>query len=132
MSTVLNAMDGVMPAFGVIRFFSANDPNVIASNEALASRFHRLLYFDKPKFGQIKEQIKRVYKNSRIDSILLGIFSGTVDKYNLNMRQITDFLCRFLDEEDPLKEAVNNLESWIDEINKFNDYKTLVCQTVKK
>jgi replication-associated recombination protein RarA len=37
-STFLNALDGVEPADGVIRFFTANDTEVIANNRALISR----------------------------------------------------------------------------------------------
>ena len=110
MSSLLNAIDGVMPAFGVIRFFSANDPNIISGNEALSSRFKRLLFFDKPNDFQKIEQIKRVYINNNLDNKLIKLFIEKISECNLNMRQITDYLCRFLDEEKPLEIAFDKLE----------------------
>src|SRR5204862_4186005 len=61
MSSILNALDGIFPSFGVIRFFSANTTNIISKNKALQTRLNRIFYFDKPNKEQFIKQVENVY-----------------------------------------------------------------------
>lgn len=122
MSSILNALDGVFSAIHVIRFFSANDPKIINKNGALASRMNRTLFFDLPNIDQIKEQINRVYGNT-CEYELLNQLAIKFANNKLSMRYITNYLCRFLDENDKLSMAYNHFSAYIDELINFNKYK---------
>lgn len=122
MSSILNALDGVFSATNVIRFFSANDPKIINKNSALSSRMNRTLFFDLPNIDQIKEQINRVYGNI-CDYELSNQLAIKFASNKLSMRYITNYLCRFLDENDKLLMAYNHFDAYIDELVNFNKYK---------
>lgn len=122
MSSILNALDGIYPAFGVIRFFSANDPSVISKNSALNSRINRHFFFDKPNLDQIKQQINNVYHRKNLDNNLIEKFINFVSGKGLNMRQITNYLCQFLNFENPMEKVVEEMTQWVDNINDFLKY----------
>lgn len=122
MSAVLNALDGIYPAFGIIRFFSANNPEVINKHGAIRTRINRSFLFDTPTIEQVAKQIKNVFLNKRLDDDLINVFVDKIEKYKFSMREITHYLCRYLDEENPMQSVVNDLNDWLDEINEFRHY----------
>jgi len=125
MSAVLNALDGVFPAYNVIRFFSANDPNIISSNGALLSRMNRVMYFDLPNNEQIKNLIMNAFPN-KINQNLIDEAVKQIGELKLSMRQITHYVCRYLDSADPVNDLLVNKDKWIEDMNKFNEYKSSV------
>ncbi|QKF93580.1 AAA family ATPase [Fadolivirus algeromassiliense] len=122
MSAVLNALDGVFPSFNIIRFFSANNPNIVNNNEALASRMTRVMHFGLPNYDEIKSLILNAYPNES-DNPLLDQTINELNILNLSMRQYTYYVCRFLDSENPLQDILDNKEKWIDDTQHFNQYK---------
>lgn len=127
MSAVLNALDGVFPAYNVIRFFSANDPNIISSNGALLSRMNRVMYFDLPNNDQIKNLIMNAFPN-KINQNLIDEAVKQIGELKLSMRQITHYVCRYLDSDDPVNDLLVNKDKWIEDMNKFNEYKGSVSK----
>jgi SpoVK/Ycf46/Vps4 family AAA+-type ATPase len=121
MSSILNALDGVFSAVNVIRFFSANDPEIINKNCALSSRMNRILLFELPNIDQARKQIYRVYTDN-LDHDLVDKLAIKFVNNRLSMRYITNYLCRFLDENDKLLTAYDNFDKFIDELMRFNKY----------
>lgn len=129
MSAVLNALDGIYPAFNVIRFFSANNPDIIKTNGALVTRMNRVLLFGYPNQDQIKNLVLNAFDvngHELLDSVVDELHST-----GLSMRQFTHYICRFLDSENPLQDILDGKKEWIDNINKFNDYKESVKEEKK-
>ena len=124
MSAILNALDGVFPAFNVIRFFSANNPKSININGALTSRMNRIMYFDYPNQEQIKSLICNAY-GDKTDKDLLYILANQLNELEVSMRQITHYVCQYLDNDNPVESLIKNLDLWIENMNQFNDYKVL-------
>ena len=124
MSSIFNALDGIYPAYGIIRFFSANDPSIISKNSALLSRLNRSFFFDNPNNNQIEKQVYNVFKGKEIIKEKLDKFIDYISKHNLNMRQITHFLCRYLDNDDPMEYILNNMENMIENLKNFAVYTT--------
>ncbi len=125
MSAVLNALDGVFPSYNVIRFFSANNPNIVSNNGALVSRMNRIMYFDLPNYDQIRNLICNAYQD-KVNHELLDKVVNEFIPLKLSMRQITHYVCRYLDSNDPLRELLNNKDKWIENMSKFNKYRCIL------
>lgn len=121
MSAVLNALDGVFPAFNIIRFFSANDASIIKRNQALTSRMNRIIYFDLPHEKEIIAQIRNIFSNN-LDIDLINTFVQEIISLKLSMRQLTHYFCQFLGTENPAQEMINSKNKWLSDIKNFNEY----------
>lgn len=131
MSSVLNALDGVFPSYNVIRFFSANNPNIVSNNGALVSRMNRIMHFDLPNSDQITNLIHNAYQD-KVNHNLLSKVVDEIALLKLSMRQITHYICLYLDSTDPLKELLENKDEWINNMNKFNEYRDIVSNKLVK
>lgn len=119
MSAILNALDGIFPSFGIIRFFSANNPSVINKYGALISRLNKTFYFDKLNEKHFEMHLYNAYKNKNIDKEKVSQFLDFIKDKNINMRQLTHFLCRFLGSENPMDDIIKNMNKWIDDMVMF-------------
>lgn len=131
MSAILNALDGIFPSFGVIRFFSANNPEVLSKNLALTTRLNKSFYFAKPNCDQMAIQILNAYNGKNINKDKLALFLDFIKNKDMNMRQLTHFLCQYLDSDDPMNDVVLNMEKWIDDMIKFTICKNSDVPTKK-
>ena len=122
MSAILNALDGILPSFGVIRFFSANNPDSISHNKALQSRMHRTFFFGLPTVKQIIQQIKNVFDHIEPNDYMIKQFSTFAYKEKLSMRQITHYICQYLTSENPFQDIVHNMRKLVDEMNHFVNF----------
>jgi len=122
MSAILNAFDGVFSAINIVRFFSANNPEIINKNGALVSRMNRTFLFDLPNKNFVKEQIKRVYGKD-CNRHIMEELAIKMEFNKLSMRHVTNYLCRFLDEEHKLEQANAQFDDYIDEMTKFHQYR---------
>ncbi|QKF93523.1 AAA family ATPase [Fadolivirus algeromassiliense] len=122
MSAILNALDGILPSFGVMRFFSANNPNVISHNKALQSRMHRTFFFGLPTVNQIKQQVVHVYDHMKPNEELITEFAQFAYQEQLSMRQITHYVCQFFGSDDPFKDIVHNMKKLVKDIQQFTTF----------
>lgn len=123
LSSIFNALDGIYPAYGIIRFFSANDPSIISNNKALLTRLNRSFFFDNPAREQIEKQIYNVFRDHEINKKYLNKFLDYIIEQDLSMRQITHILCQYLDSEDPLENLFREIEKHLDDLKNFASYK---------
>jgi ATP-dependent 26S proteasome regulatory subunit len=121
MSAILNALDGIFPAFNIIRFFSVNNPELINKNPAICSRMNRIFRFELPNSDQICEQICKTFPNS--DENMVKKFVNNISQYKLSMREIIHYICRYLNSPNPINDIMNNYKDWIAEIKKFENFK---------
>lgn len=125
MGIILNILDGVLPSDGVIRFFSANNPEIISENTAFVSRIQRTLLFNLPTVNQIKQQILNIYDDIYIDDNIEGLinkFCNYALEQKLSMRQITYFVCQYLPKENPIQSIVDNMEKYVNDLQQFSNY----------
>jgi SpoVK/Ycf46/Vps4 family AAA+-type ATPase len=119
-SSFLNALDGVEPSDGVIRFFTANDPSIIAENKALLSRMQRIIKYGAPSADSIAKRVVQIFENAPED--LVTRFSNEAEKRELSLRDVTNLLCRNMFRE-------NGLQDSLDQIDDFAQEKVLYPQT---
>lgn len=123
MSAVLNALDGIYPAFGVFRFFSANNPQVINKNKAMSTRMNNTFFFARPNVEQITAQVKNVFSDKVLEDELVTKFVSKVATKKFGMREITHYLCRFIQFDNPMKEVLNGVTKWFDQLKQFDEFK---------
>lgn len=122
MSAILNALDGILPSFGVLRFFSANNPDSISHNKALQQRMHRTFFFGLPSVTQIIQQIKNVFDHIEPNDYMIKQFATFARAEKLSMRQITHYICQYLSSENPFRDIVHNMRKLVDEMNHFVNF----------
>lgn len=117
MSELLNALDGMYQGQTIIRFFSANFPELVV-DKAMKSRMRRMLHFDIPSKDNLRSHLLRLYPET--DHKFIPAFIAELEKYKLDkvsMRSINMYLSRYLMEESPLEMATKFIPEWSDELN---------------
>lgn len=126
LSALLNVLDGITPSFGVIRFFSANNPQIINDSIALKSRMNSCLFFDYPSREQIIKQVYNVFDDKKLDDKMVeeivDILMKNINK--LNMRELTHILCKYIRYDDPLQHIYTNIETIIHNNTILQNYDT--------
>lgn len=112
LSELLNALDGVYPAFGTFRFFSANHPEKVKKFDALGNRMRRTLTFNPLPAKDMQFFLNNLFS----DNENISIFCDKVQDRNLSMRSINNYISRFVMEDDPIKSALDNIDSWFSEL----------------
>lgn len=120
MSDLLNALDGVLNCYGVLRFFSANDMTNIIKNEALMSRMGTILHFDIPTPTIISDCLSEYFPEEK-ESV--PIFLKAIEGKGLTIRKINSFLQKFALEEKPLAASLLHLDKLFEEMRKLDDMK---------
>jgi len=118
-SELLNALDGVQSAYGTIRIFSANMPEMTLTDPALKSRMKRFIKFDLPTAENIFQHLMNVSSGDKENAQVL---TDLVKDKRLSYRDINNYLSRFITEESLLGPAVATFESWM---NEFEEIKAL-------
>lgn len=111
MSEILNSLDGIETSEGCIRFFTANNADIILNNKALINRMNSKFEFYYPNKEQFVNKINRLLtiktdvdedkKNKFIDSV--------VEKENITIRSFTNYIIRYLFDEDYLDKMIYNI-----------------------
>lgn len=120
MSAILNALDGIYPSFGVIRIFSANNPESLAKNKAFTTRLNKAFYFAPPTANQMERQVYNAFQGKIVDSHKLAIFLDFIKDKDISMRQLTHFLCQHLDSENPMTDVLATMDQWINDMVAFS------------
>ncbi len=111
MSEILNSLDGIETSEGCIRFFTANNPEIIMNNKALVNRLNSKFEFYYPnreqfvcklnRFLTIKDDVDEDKKNKFIDLVMT--------KENLTLRPFSNYVIRYLFEEEYLTKMIENI-----------------------
>jgi hypothetical protein len=112
MSEILNSLDGIETSEGCIRFFTANNVDIIMNNKALINRMNSKFEFYYPtkeqfvgkldRFLTIKDNINEAKKNEFIDLVM--------KKSNLTLRPFSNYIIRYLFDEDYLDKMIEHIE----------------------
>lgn len=136
-SAILNATDGIYPSHGTIRFFTANNVDLIKNISALSSRMKRKILIEKPQINVIVEYAKKVlmmdnvYMKKLLDSQENNMEKeiDSLEKLvsiawsnDINLRQLTSYLCQFLNYENRCQKACENIGDWIKETKNFMEF----------
>ena len=112
MSEILNSLDGIETSEGCIRFFTANNADIIMNNKALINRMNSKFEFYYPvkeqfsskldRFLTIKDNVSGDKKNEFIDLVM--------KKSNLTLRPFSNYIIRYLFDDDCLDKMIANIE----------------------
>jgi AAA+ superfamily predicted ATPase len=111
MSEILNSLDGIETSEGCIRFFTANNADIIMNNKALVNRMNSKFEFYYPseeqfinkldRFLTIKENINEDKRNEFINLV--------IKKPNLTLRPFSNYVIRYLFDEDYMDKMITNI-----------------------
>lgn len=101
MSQILNALDGFEDNSNVVRFFTANNPEVIASCDALKNRMSRIFRFNYPMLEDYVNKfdflLKRLRSEERKYNPKINKFFEEVARIpRLTLRPYTTYVVRYL------------------------------------
>jgi predicted AAA+ superfamily ATPase len=118
-SVFLNSLDGIESQENVVRIFTANDPSKI-TDRALLSRFKRIINFSDPNTSVVTEHLTKYYtkftKYNVTTQEIERFASIVVNKYHFNMRTINNYISRFIDVENPMRQALQLLPEYAEEL----------------
>jgi len=117
-SELLNALDGVHSAYGVIRIFSANMPELTLHDKALKSRIKRFIKFDLPTSDNIYRHLLNVSKGDEHNA---KVFANLCIGKELSYRDINNYLSRFITEDSLLGAAVEYFDQWMGEFDEIKE-----------
>ena len=113
MSEILNSLDGIETSEGCIRFFTANNADVIMNNKALINRMNSKFEFYYPirehfskkldRFLTIKENVLEDKKNEFINLVM-------DKKTTLTLRPFSNYVIRYLFDNDYLDKMIANID----------------------
>lgn len=114
MSQILNQLDGIETTNNSIRFFSANNPDIVLRNKALTNRLSGKFKFDVPDDDGFTKKIDRLLTCKKIDEIDLEkkkrFISLVSKKESVTLRPFTNYVIRYLFDEDYLDKMIENID----------------------
>lgn len=133
MSDLLNALDGIMNAYGVMRFFSLNCMDKVVNNEALMSRMSTVFHFEIPEPNIIRSYLLDIFPDEpdAIDQFLVHVRARKEVHNNLTIRMINNYLARFVYKPNPMAAAVNDVDKWFGELDKLDEIKQQTEESLK-
>ncbi|KAL9656804.1 hypothetical protein ABK040_004340 [Willaertia magna] len=127
MSNILNAVDGVEPNDGIIRFFSANNTDAIRLNKAFLTRMNGIWKFDLNKEESMLQRVNELFttpmklkeedvtneeeRNENVQSL----YVKKAVSFELSLREVTNHLCRFIMSDDGIIQAYKDLIRFVEE-----------------
>jgi hypothetical protein len=114
MSQILNQLDGIETTSNSIRFFSANNADIVLSNKALTSRLSGKFKFDVPDDDGFTKKLDRLLTCKKIDEIDLEkkkkFISLVLTKKSVTLRPFTNYVIRYLFDEDYFDKMIENID----------------------
>jgi hypothetical protein len=110
MSQILNALDGFNDNGDTIRFFTANNKEIISKCEALYNRMSQVFEFTQPTYDIFKDKIKKLlsfYEN--IDEEKLDTFLKLILDKKITLRPFVTYVIRYMFDENYLDKMINNI-----------------------
>jgi hypothetical protein len=115
MSDILNELDGISTSNNCIRFFTANNEKIIFEHEALINRMStKFKYYYPIKEHFIKKlNILLSYYDEKFNADKIDTFVNLVVDKNVTLRPFTNYVIRYLFDEDVLNKLIDNIEELI-------------------
>lgn len=125
MSQILNALDGFEDKSNVVRFFTANNPDVITKCDALKNRMSRIFAFHYPLIEEFKSKFQFLQKHlkpddDQSDTEQYGRFFEEIAKIErLTLRPFTTYVVRYMLEPDYLNDGSNYMEHIVSHLDEL-------------
>jgi AAA+ superfamily predicted ATPase len=118
MSDLLNALDGIQSTYGTIRIFSANFPENVLVDTALVSRISRFIEFKLPTVNEMTHHLLNLFPENKAGAEQLA---KMVTDLEMSIREVNNYLSRFLVDKDILLEAINGFPNWLAQMKKIKE-----------
>ena len=120
MAEILNALDGLQSSHGIIRFFTANNENLILSNKALVNRLNSKFLFNKPDRSQFENKLNsllKYFEHINKKELLedthninkLNTFIDKIMEKNITLRPFTNYVIRYLFDNEFFDNLLDNI-----------------------
>lgn len=121
MQDLLNTLDGAGNMYGVVRFFTCNNPKEILENQALRSRMHHIIEIDRPNINDIKEFYNNIFTEPN-DEEKINQLCQIIEPYNLTLRDVNNIIGQYMYLENTLDCVIENIANDIEKrIKLVND-----------
>lgn len=114
MSDILNCLDGIESSNNCIRFFTANNTEVIQNFDALVNRLNATFLFGYPTAEHFRAKLlkllsfhaPRTFAEEDVDTLI-----SKVEGRDITLRPFTNFVIRYLFDENVMELLLKNVES---------------------
>lgn len=128
MSKLLNCLDGVVSDKKIIRFFTINDSTNMSDNKALMTRISRVLNFELPNEDIFIEYLETFFPGNLLNNQL----SEIATEKQISFRQFINYVSRFIQNEDPIKDCIENFTFYCDELSELESIHTLASLEINE
>lgn len=113
-SEILNSLDGIETSEGCIRFFTANNVDIIMNNKAIVNRMNSKFEFFYPTREQYIDKLQRFLKikdETTIDKDKMNMFIDlVVSKTGLTLRPFSNYVTRYIFNDDYFDQLIANID----------------------
>jgi predicted AAA+ superfamily ATPase len=115
MSDILNELDGISTSNNCIRFFTANNEKIIFEQEALINRMSSKFryYYPIKEHFIVKLNLLLSFYDTPFDEDKINTFIDLVINKNVTLRPFTNYVIRYLFDEDVLNKLIDNINELI-------------------
>jgi hypothetical protein len=109
-SQILNSLDGFDDLSGVVRFFTANNADIIFNNKALISRMSAKFEFHNPTREMYEIKLKKLFsKKTDVDAEKMDKYIDLVSKKVVSLRAFVRYTIRYLFDDNYLDNLIDNI-----------------------
>lgn len=109
-SQILNSLDGFDDRSGVVRFFTANNPEVIFSNKALINRMSAKFEFSNPTRDMYKTKLTKLFSQKEdVDETKLALYVDAVTAKGVSLRALVRYTIRYMFDENYMENLLENI-----------------------
>jgi len=111
MSEILNELDGISNSNNFIRFFTANNEDIIYKHDALINRMSSKFKYYYPTGEHFIMKLNKLlsFYNTEFDTDKINKFINLIIDKNITLRPFTNYIIRYLFEENVLDKLIDNV-----------------------
>jgi SpoVK/Ycf46/Vps4 family AAA+-type ATPase len=109
-SQILNSLDGFDDLSGVVRFFTANNANIIFNNKALISRMSTKFEFHNPTREMYEIKLNKLFsQKTNFDGEKMNKYLDLVSNKGVSLRAFVRYTIRYLFDDNYLDNLIENI-----------------------
>lgn len=111
MSEILNELDGISNSNNCIRFFTANNEDIIYKHDALINRMSGKFKYYYPTGEHFIAKLKQLlsFYDTEFDINKINKFINLIINKNITLRPFTNYVIRYLFEDNVLDKLIDNI-----------------------
>ena len=115
MSEILNELDGISNTNNCIRFFTANNEEIIYKHDALINRMSGKFKYYYPTREHFVIKLKKLlsFYDTEFDNDKINHFIDLITDRNITLRPFTNYVIRYLFEDNVLDKLIDNINELI-------------------